>query len=253
MRRLALVMGLGVGLLGGCAWGGDGRDRDPAHQPGYVSAPQPGHAQRGGPTAPPAVHRVRGGGDVTAFELVNGADVVRVRVADLGADRFDVSTPDGAKVAPGVEVTGNEVVAGLHDTGEQGPAVVNVLLSSAVRWHVRLAGGAADEAVDLTGGPGGDVDFSAGTSRADVALPAGKGTQRVVLSGGAGQFTVRLAGDAPARVAANGGAGTVTVDGGTHSGVAGGSLWTPPGWASANDRYDIDATAGVSTLTVVRV
>jgi hypothetical protein len=253
MRRLALVMSLGLGLLGGCGWGGDGRDHDPAHQPGYVPAHQPGDGRPGVSTGAPVAHRVRGGGDVTAFELVNGADVVRVRIADLGADRFEVSTPDGAKVAPAVEVTGNEVVAGLHDTGEPGPAVVNVLLSPAVRWHVRFAGGAADEAVDLTGGPGGDVDFSTGTSRADVALPAGKGTQRVVLSGGAGQFTVRLAGDEPARVAAHGGAGSVTVDGDTHSGVAGGSVWTPTGWASANDRYDIDATAGVSTLTVVRV
>jgi hypothetical protein len=200
-----------------------------------------------------ASHRVRGGGDVNAFELVNGADVVRVRVADLGSDRFEVSTPDGAKVAPAVAVDGHEIVAGLRNTGGAGPALVNVVLSSSVRWTVRLGGGANDEAVDLTGGAGGDVDFSSGTSRAAVALPAGKGLQRVVLGGGAAQFDVRLAGADPVRVAATGGAGSVTIDGETHSGVGGGSMWTPDGWASAANRYDIDATSGVSTLTVSRV
>lgn len=198
-------------------------------------------------------HRVRGGGDVSSFALVNGADVVRVRLGDLGGDRYEVSTPDGAKVAPAVDVDGHEVVAGLHATNGGGPALVTIVLSSKVRWSVRLSGGANDESVDLTGGPGGDVDFSAGTARAAVALPAAKGTQRVVLSGGASQFDVRLTGDAPVRVAATGGAGSVTIDGETHSGVAGGSMWTPNGWAAAGDRYDIDATSGVSALTVSRV
>jgi hypothetical protein len=73
-----------------------------------------------------------------------------------------------------------------------------------------------------------------------------------VLGGGAAQFDVRLEGDAPVRVAAASGAGSVTIDGVTHSGVAGGSMWTPDGWSAATDRYDIDATSGVSTLTVSR-
>jgi hypothetical protein len=54
-------------------------------------------------------------------------------------------------------------------------------------------------------------------------------------------------------VAAAGGAGSVTIDGATHSGVAGGSMWTPDNWAAAADRYDIDATSGVSTLNVSRL
>ncbi len=235
MRLLAAVTG--VFLLSGCdGWLGGAALVPADHHSGALAS-----------------HRVRGGGDVSAFELVNGADVVRVRIGDLGSDRYEVSTPDGAKVAPAVAVDGHEVVAGLRNTGGAGPALVNVVLSSSVRWTVRLAGGANDESVDLTGGPGGDVDFSSGTSRAAVALPAGKGTQRVVLGGGAAQFDVRLSGDNPVQVAANGGAGSVTIDGTTHSGVGGGSIWTPGGWSTATDRYDIDATSGVSTLTVSRV
>jgi hypothetical protein len=218
---------------------------------------RPGYAPDQSGTAREPAHVVRraAGGlrGSASFELVNGADVVRVRAADLGGDLFRISTPDGADVVPAVDVDGSAVVAGLRGTGQGGLAAVTVLLSDDFVWNVRLAGGAADEGVDLTGGRGGNVDFAAGTSRAEVALPAAGGTQRVTLSGGAGQFVVRLGGDAPVRVAAGGGAGAVTIDGATHSGVAGGSVWTPDGWGSASSRYDVDAASGVSALTVERV
>jgi len=236
-------------LLGGCSSAGDGRDHDPANQPGYALPGQDSPART-------TSHSVRGaagpGTDRATFELVNGSDVVRVHAADLGGDLFRVSTPDNAKVAPAVNVSDTTVVAALHATGQPGPAVVDVQLSDDVRWNVRLAGGAGDESVDLTGGAGGDVDFAAGTSRASVALPAASGTQRVVMSGGANQLLVRLAGTAPVRVAAGGGASAVTVDGATHTGVAGGSVWTPTDWAAATNRFDVAATAGVSSLTVER-
>jgi uncharacterized protein (AIM24 family) len=74
----------------------------------------------------------------------------------------------------------------------------------------------------------------------------------VTMSGGASLFTVRLGGDGPVRVAVGGGAGSVTIDGEIHTGVAGGAAWTPDGWESAQSRYDVAATAGVSTLTVER-
>jgi hypothetical protein len=238
-------------LAGGCTWTGpdDGRDRNPANQPRYLLPDPNSTTERA-----PHVVTGRSGGvrDVATFELINGADVVRIGVRDLGADLFRVSTPDDAKVAPSVTADRSTVVAGLRDTGLAGPAVITVELSDDVAWNVRLAGGATEETVDLTGGRGGNVDFSAGTSRAVVALPAATGTQRVTMSGGASQFAVRLAGNAPARVAAKGGAGSVTVDGETHTGVAGGSVWTPGDWAVADSRYDIDATAGVATMTVAR-
>jgi hypothetical protein len=249
VRIGALIASLA--LVGGCSWGGDdGRDRNPANHPGYAwpsgtatAAAGDAHVVRG-----PA----RGAIDAAMFQLVNGCDVVRVNIADLGADLFRVSTPEDAKVAPAVTVDGSTVVAGLHGTGLSGPALVTVLLADDVRWDVRLAGGATGETVDLTGGRGGNVDFSAGTSRAEVALPAAGGLQRVTMSGGASVLTVRLSGSAPARVAAAGGAGSVTVDGEVHTGVSGNSIWTPDGWSAAADRYDIVASAGVSTMVVER-
>jgi hypothetical protein len=63
---------------------------------------------------------------------------------------------------------------------------------------------------------------------------------------------VHLTGGAPVRVAAKNGAGDVTIDGQSQSGVAGGSIFATPGWDTAADRFDIDATSGVSSLTVTR-
>jgi hypothetical protein len=247
-----------VCLLAGCsAADGGGRDYNPGHQPRYVvpdeSAGGIGQAQ---PSEPDHVFR---GGAVAAvkdksatFSLVSSADVVLVRIGDLGSELCEVSTPAESKAVPKVDVHGSAVVAGLRDTGLSGPALVTVVLSDDVRWGVRLAGGASDQTVDLRGGPGGDVEFTAGTSRAEVSLPAASGTQRVVLGGGASQLLVNLTGAAPVRVAAKNGAGEVTIDGQTTSGVPGGAIYTAPGWETAADRFDVDAASGVSSVRVAR-
>jgi hypothetical protein len=36
------------------------------------------------------------------------------------------------------------------------------------------------------------------------------------------------------------------------TGIAGGTVLTPPGWAAAMSRFDIDAISGFSRLTVSR-
>jgi hypothetical protein len=240
MIRRAAALAAALCLLAGCRWdGSDGRDHNPMNQPAYA-LPSPDHTVRG-----PAFS-----GDQASFELVDGSDTVTVVVADLDGTMFEMSTPEQAKAAPVVDVDGSAVVAGLRGTGRAGPAAVTVTLSDEIRWTVRLSGGATGERVDLTGGPGGDIDFVAGTSRAEAALPAAPGTQRITMSGGADQFVVRLAGDAPARVAATGGAASVTIDGRLHTGVPADATWTPDTWATATSRYDINATAGVSTMTV---
>ncbi|MEG3635559.1 hypothetical protein [Micromonospora palythoicola] len=186
------------------------------------------------------------------FVLLDGADVIKVRTADLGDDAYRVSTPRDANVRPAVSLTDGSLLTSLRGTDRNGPAVVEAVLAESVRWHVRLDGGAKEQHLDLRGARVGDVEFTAGANRVELTLPAPEGTQRTLL-GGASQIIVRLAGDAPVQVRAGGGAGSVTIDGTTHSGVAGGTTFTPPEWNSATDRYDIDATAGVSAITVERV
>ncbi|MEV8510624.1 hypothetical protein AB0368_38145 [Actinoplanes sp. NPDC051475] len=252
----------------------DGRDHNPAHQPNYVIPEQRGSGPTPVPTWPgsgtglglPGVGQgepsepdqvVRGGAGYSAqphsFQLVDGSDVLRISLADLRGELFHVATPGDSKVAPAVDVDGTSVTARLSGTRREGLAIVTVVLARDVRWQVRLVGGASDEAVDLSGGSvGGDVELTAGTSKAELFLPAAPGTQKVSVSGGASQLLVHLAGSAPVRVAARDGAGEVTVDGQTHAGVAAGTVFTPATWDTAKDRFDIDASSGISELTVSR-
>jgi hypothetical protein len=53
-------------------------------------------------------------------------------------------------------------------------------------------------------------------------------------------------------VTAGGGASSVSVDDRELTGIAGGTVLTPPGWATATSRIDLDATSGFSQLTVSR-
>jgi hypothetical protein len=56
----------------------------------------------------------------------------------------------------------------------------------------------------------------------------------------------------PAQVTMRGGASFLSLDGQSLTGVAGGTVLATPGWATARSRFDIDAIAGVSQLTVSR-
>ena len=92
----------------------------------------------------------------------------------------------------------------------------------------------------------------AGSDVLDVSLPRPAGTLPLLLAGGVSQFLLSLPGGVPAQVTVGGGASSVSVDGQDLTGVAGGTVLTPPGWATASSRFDIDATSGFSRLTVSR-
>jgi hypothetical protein len=91
-----------------------------------------------------------------------------------------------------------------------------------------------------------------GSSAVTVALPRPQGTLVLRLAGGAGQLAVSVPAGVPARVIAGNGAGQVTIGGKTWTGVAGGTVITQPGWAAAAARLEVDATAGVSQVTIAQ-
>jgi hypothetical protein len=181
------------------------------------------------------------------FHMVNGSDSVRVRAADLGDDLYRISTTGGG-VRP--------LVDGDHDgirlsLSPGGPAAVEIQLNTAVRWTLRLDGGAKLAQVDLTGAGVDAVDLGGGASRIDLTLPAPRGVLPVRMTGGVDQFQVRLAGGAtPVRVRVQSGAGTVTLAGSTHRGIAPGRSFTAYGWGFGTAGVDLVAVAGMSALTV---
>jgi hypothetical protein len=70
------------------------------------------------------------------------------------------------------------------------------------------------------------------------------------MAAGVNLFDVRTTGDAPVRVRLGSGAGQVILDGSRHSGVAAGRTFTPDRWGDTVDRVDVNASAGLSALTV---
>jgi hypothetical protein len=104
----------------------------------------------------------------------------------------------------------------------------------------------------LAGSPWPARRFAAGSSRITMRLPRPRGTVTIVLAGGASQVSLAAPAGVPARLQLDGGAATATLGGRTYTGIAGGTVLTAPGWASAADRYDIEAPAGVSMISAGR-
>jgi len=126
------------------------------------------------------------------------------------------------------------------------------VLNSAVTWTLDLAGGTERTEADLRGGRVDRLAVIAGSDILDVTLPRPHGTLPLMLAGGVSQFRLSLPGGVPAQVTVGGGASFVSIDDQDLTGIAGGTVLTPPGWAAAASRFDIDAISGFSRLTVSR-
>ncbi|HZN74366.1 MAG TPA: hypothetical protein VFC00_22085 [Micromonosporaceae bacterium] len=217
----------------------------------------PTNTDTGSGAAPNVTRSVAGplaGRQEARFEMLSGAETVRVDSQDIGDDLYRISTPEFSSVVPKVDESGDRIALSLVSSGGAvGPASVSVLLNSRVRWQVRLAGGGNDEFVDFSSGRLASLDLATGAGRIEVAVPAPEGTLVVKLTGGAGQLTVRLPKGPPVQVRLGSGAGGVTVDGQRHEGLAPGTVLKPPGWDAAQNRLDVDAAGGVSTLVVERL
>jgi hypothetical protein len=192
-----------------------------------------------------------------ALKVTAGTPFLDVSMGRLGGTLLRVSTPDGAPVRP-VLAGSRLIVLSLAGAGvpqghpQDSRYVVRVVLNSAVTWALDLAGGTQRTMADLRGGTVAGVLVTAGSAVLDVRLPRPSGTLPFLLAGGVSQFRLSLPGGVPVQVTAGGGASSVSVDGRELTGIAGGTVLTPPGWATATSRIDLNATSGFSQLTVSR-
>ena len=207
-------------------------------------------------TAPANSHTVSmtvGGRTRASLDVLTGTTVLTIGTANFGpgGSLLTVSTPAGTPVpqlsSSDPDGTGNGTLVDL--TAPDSPAVT-VTLNSAVSWQIDLDGGASRTDVDLRGGQLSGISFNAGSNLVTLALPRPDGDVPVQMVGGASDFQLSLPAGIPARVTAGGGASEVSLEGQQHTGVAGGSVFTTAGWTPGVTGFDIDATAGVSTITV---
>lgn len=199
------------------------------------------------------------GRTAAALKVTDGTTFLDLSVARLGGTLLRVSTPDDDPVRPVLSGSAPVTLALAHTAADRaagpgrGPAdAVTVVLNSAVTWSLDLAGGTTYTVADLRGGKVGGIAVTAGSDVLDVTLPRPSGTLPFLLAGGVSQFLLSLPGGVPAQVSVGGGASFVALDNQSLTGIAGGTVLASPGWATATARFDVDATAGFSRLTVRR-
>ncbi|WP_433217845.1 hypothetical protein ACQP00_10800 [Dactylosporangium sp. CS-047395] len=202
------------------------------------------NGQRAEGTAHTATGDVHGR-DHATLDLVTGTTSVTVQAADLGDTLYKVESPQ----TPSVTDTDDRIE--VHVTG--GDASVTIRLNRDVRWTVRFTAGSQSNTADLRDLKHlAGVEYVGGVSAIDLTLPKPAGTIPVRVDGGASAVRVHAPNGAPVQVKAGGGAGRVAIDGEEHNGITAGATFNATGWDTANDRYTVDAAAGVSTITVDR-
>ena len=182
--------------------------------------------------------------------VVSGVVSLTIRAGTAPGTLARAWTPDNSAVRPELSLTGGTVRLQLTGTGHGGPDAVTVDLSSAVRWQLRLGGGASQISVLMGNGRLAGIDFTAGVSLVRLTLPRPAGTVTITLAAGASAMRILVPASVPARLQFIGGAAQAVLAGRVYTGIAGGTVLTAPGWGSARDRYDLDATSGVAQVSV---
>ena len=184
------------------------------------------------------------------FSLLDGATSVRVQAGAIGDDLYRISTPADAGLRPRVTRDGGDVRLRLEPNGRGSSGVVDIVLNAGVDWDLRMIGGAREMRIDMTGGKALAVHIAGGASLIDVALGRVAGLVPVSMAGGVDQFRVRVPAATPVRVTASSGAGSVTIGGQTHEGVAGGQVFTAGAWRDDGPGVDVRAQAGAGAVLV---
>jgi len=189
------------------------------------------------------------------LEVTSGTSVLDFSVANLHGALLRASIPDGAPVRPVLSGSAPIVLSLAGDgttSARSTDYAVTVVLSSSVVWSLDFAAGTQRTEADLRGGRVSGIAVTAGSDILDMSLPRPSGTLPFLLAAGVSQFLISLPSGVPAQVTVGGGASYVSMGNQDLTGIAGGTVLTPPGWATATSRFDIDATSGFSRLAVTR-
>ena len=188
------------------------------------------------------------------LDVDDGIGAVRVRAADMD-DLYRITVPAGSGVRPRVDRDDGEVRLHLApaNNGNNDPGTVDITVNKGVAWILRINGGTRQTVIDMSGGKLDEIDLGGGSSQVELTLPAPSRVVPVRMTAGVDQFAVRLPVNTPVRVTFGSGAGRATLDGTTHQGIGPGSSFTANGWGQTNTGIDIQAQAGVGSLSVDQI
>jgi len=185
-----------------------------------------------------------GAGESARLQVVGGATQLTIRadpdLPDLFAARFDGRAPridvrDGV-----VRITGHG--HGRRHFGE-------VVLNAAPSWDVEVEGGASRLTAALGELRVRSFTMGGGGSEITISLGQPAGTVPVLVNGGVSRMAVHRPAGTAVRVVASG-ASRLALDELRLGSVGGETRWQSPGYATAEDRYDVEIRGGASRLTV---
>ncbi|MFI1991857.1 hypothetical protein [Actinoplanes sp. NPDC020271] len=186
------------------------------------------------PTTPPAPPQ---GG----FELVTGVGDLVVRTAALDGEEFRVSGPGAGTFSGGV--------LRLSAKADGGSGPVEVRLSAARVWQLRVGAGTTSVTLDLGAGTVSRIDLDGGAERIDIVLGEPATTLPIRMSGGVSTWRIRTATQVPVRVQVGNGAGDVVLYG-QHSGGVGAGTTLRSGDLADSPGLNVTAAGGLGSLEI---
>jgi hypothetical protein len=163
--------------------------------------------------------------------------------------------------APGEEVVRDSAVSGDTATvklrsqirrwfpferGQGGQALWDLRVNPDVATRLRVDTGAGSTTLDLAQLRITNLDVNIGVGQTTIVLPR-QGSLEARVSGGIGQTTITVPAGVAARVQASAGIGQVHVNGNFQRQ---GSYYTSPGYATAEERIELDVDGGIGSITI---
>ena len=215
--------------------------------PAAKSASATPPAQPSGKAAVPQAPKLPAEG---TFEVAASASSVTVRSANLGADLYRVTLAKAAgPVTPKITDSGaNHRLTLVKAAGVAAPPIT-ITLNAALRWSLKMSAGNTATTLNLADSKITALELAGGAHDFALRLPPVSGTLPVRVTHGMNQLTIKT-NDAPVRVTLRAGAGKLVLDGDTHTDNKKGAVFASGGFATGADRVDVDAVAGLGTLTV---
>jgi hypothetical protein len=194
------------------------------------------------------------GDGVATLRLVGGAGRIEIRTDPSIGELFRASHEPGS---PEVVLEGDRVTVryaihrllGKLAAGEETNS--RFALSTERPWEVSAPDGVTGLDADLSSGRLAALRVGHGGGTVRLRLPRPTGTVPVAVAGGAREVIVFRPQGVMVRVATSGDVARVIIDGGRPIGpLAGNTTVEPPGYALAEDRYDISVSGGCESVLV---
>lgn len=189
------------------------------------------------------VATIRGG--VGRLGVSGGDELASARGRSPVAPRFDVRR-DGTTALVDVSLSSRPWVW----PGPTGPTGIDVELSSDVPWDLTIQTGVAELAADLRDVTLEKARIDCGASDSVVTFGEPGGTVPVAFHAGVSSLTMRFPKDCSFRIRVTGALASIEGDGFEDLGSDAGTRTLAHGDADAEDRYEVEVKAGVSTLRV---